>query len=272
MRPQRTAWTSRSRAGLYAGGSTNRLHGSGRAPRNTPSLSSLGDNRPVAEPLNFQLPRLRQAVVAASDLDAVTGELRERLKLGEPYADPGVAYFGLRNAVFALGDTFLEVVSPTRPDTAAGRLMQRHGGDCGYMLMFQVQDLARQRAQVRELGIREVFDVSLDDMAEVHLHPADIRGAIVSLSKPEPPQSWRWAGPDWEARGASVAVAGATVEVPERDATANRWQRVLGEAPESVGIHLTDGDRGLTDIVIDGLETEFTLAGVRFAPSDYEEE
>jgi hypothetical protein len=33
-----------------------------------------------------------------------------------------------------------------------------------------------------------------------------------------------------------------------------------------------DGDRGLTEVVIEGLETEFTLAGVRFAQSDYEEE
>src|SRR5205085_4538674 len=51
---------------------------------------------PVAEPAEPLLPRLRQAVVAAQDLDAVAGELRERLGLGEPYADPGVAYFGLR--------------------------------------------------------------------------------------------------------------------------------------------------------------------------------
>ena len=226
----------------------------------------------MAELAPFSLPRLRQAVVAANDLDAVAGELRERLHLNEPYADPGVAHFGLRNAVFALGDTFLEVVSPTQADTAAGRLIERRGGDCGYMLMFQVADLAPRRKAAGELGIREVFEVSLDDMAEVHLHPADIRGAIVSLSQPTPPQSWRWGGPDWESRTAPGAVAGATVEVPEAGPTADRWQAVLGEEPDWLGIRLTEGDRGLTEIVIDGLEAEFTLAGVRFAPSDYEEE
>lgn len=210
--------------------------------------------------------------MAARDLDAVADELRERLRLGEPYADPGVAYFGLRNAVFALGDTFLEVVSPTQPDTAAGRLIERRGGDCGYMLMFQVEELAPRRTAAGELGIREVFDVSLDDMAEVHLHPADIRGAIVSLSQPDPRESWRWGGPDWQTRSASRTIAGATLEVPEAGPTAERWRAVLGEEPEWLGIRLTDGERGLTGIVIEGLETEFTLAGVRFAPSDYEEE
>jgi glyoxalase-like protein len=226
----------------------------------------------VAELASLSLPRLRQAVVAARDLDAVAGELHERLDLKEPFADPGVAHFGLRNAVFALGDTFLEVVSPTQDDTAAGRQIDRRGGDCGYMLMFQVRDLARSRDQARELGIREVFEVSIDDMAEVHLHPADIRGAIVALSQPEPPASWRWGGPDWEARSASRAISGATVEVPDAAGTAERWRAVLGEDPEWLGIRLSEGDRGLTEIVIEGLETEFTVAGVRFAPSDYEEE
>lgn len=210
--------------------------------------------------------------MAARDLDAVAGELRERLGLGEPYVDPGVAHFGLRNAVFALGDTFLEVVSPTQDGTAAGRLIDRRGGDCGYMLMFQVENLGPRRTAVGELGIREVFEVSVDDMAEVHLHPADIRGAIVALSQPTPPESWRWGGPDWEARSAPRAIAGATLEVPDAGFTTDRWRAVLGQEPEWLGIRLTDGDRGLTEVVVEGLETEFTLAGVRFAPSDYEEE
>ena len=223
-------------------------------------------------PEHPQLPRLRQAVVAATDLDAVAGELRQRLGLGEPYADPGVEHFGIHNAVFALGGTFLEVVSPIRPDTAAGRLIERRGGDCGYMLMFQVDDLAGARSRAAERQVREVFEVSLDDMAEVHLHPADIHGAIVSLSQPKPPEAWRWGGPDWEQRSAPPLVVGATVEVPDREATADRWTAILGDAPEWIGVTIREGDRGLTDIEINGLEAEFELAGVRFHPSDYEEE
>lgn len=218
------------------------------------------------------LPRLRQAVVAARDLDAVAEELRARLGLSEPYADPGVAHFGLRNAVFALGDTFLEVVSPTEPNTAAGRLIERRGGDCGYMLMFQVADLAGARSRVAEQGVREVFEVSLDDIAEVHLHPSDMRGAIVALSQADPPGSWRWAGPGWEDRSARVSIAGATVEVPDRDATSERWETILGDAPQWIDIRIREGERGLTEILIDGLEAAFELAGVRFHPSDYEEE
>jgi hypothetical protein len=81
--------------------------------------------------------------------------------------------------VFALGDTFLEVVSPVREDAAAARLIERRGGDCGYMLMFQVEDFAGARERAGAHGIREVFEVTLPDIEEVHLHPADMRGAIV---------------------------------------------------------------------------------------------
>ena len=69
------------------------------------------------------LPRIRQVVLAARDLDPVANTLRDALHLGEPFSDPAVEHFGLRNAVFALGDTFIEVVSPVRrapPGPGAG--------------------------------------------------------------------------------------------------------------------------------------------------------
>src|SRR5437660_11727749 len=116
-----------------------------------------------------ELPRLRQAVIAARDLDDVAGQLRSKLGLPEPYNDPEVERFGLRNAVFALKDTFIEVVSPVRADAPAARLLERRGGDTGYMLMFQVEDLEAARERVRLAEVREALDFSLDGMAEVHL-------------------------------------------------------------------------------------------------------
>ena len=104
------------------------------------------------------MARLRQAVLAARELDPVVERLRREFGLGEPFSDPAVAYFGLRNAVFAIGDTFLEVVSPVQPDTSAGRLLERRGGDCGYMAMFQVDDVAAARAALEEQGVQFVPD------------------------------------------------------------------------------------------------------------------
>jgi len=174
------------------------------------------------------MPRLRQAVIAVTDLERSVDVLRSQLSLGEPFADPAVAHFGLRNAVFAIGDTFLELVSPLQDGTAAGRQIERRGGDCGYMAMLQVEDLAAARERARRLGASEVLEVELDDIAEVHLHPAEIGGAIVSLSEPQPPASWRWGGPDWTGRSVSGSVSGVTVAVADAAAVGSRWRQVAG--------------------------------------------
>ena len=190
-------------------------------------------------------PRLRQAVIAAVDLDPVVDRLGEQLGLGEPFSDPAVAHFGLRNAVFAIGDTFLEVVSPVEDGTAAGRLLERGGGDCGYMTMFQVGDVAAARDRAAAQGVREVFAVDLDEITEAHLHPVDIGGAIVSVSQPRPPESWLWGGPEWEERAIGGHVAGIAVAVADPEATRRRWEAVIGGAP---GVEFT-GERDASGIV-----------------------
>src|SRR2546423_3025899 len=105
--------------------------------------------------------RLRQAVLVAKELDPVAEQLRSELNLDEPFEDPGVGEFGLRNHVYALGDQFIEIVSPTREGTAAGRHLERHGGDGGYMVIFQLDDLEAARRRVTDLGVRVVWQIEI---------------------------------------------------------------------------------------------------------------
>jgi hypothetical protein len=170
-------------------------------------------------------------VIAATELEPVAGALETALDLGEPFRDTGVGEFGLENVVFALGDCFIEVISPTRPDTAAGRWIERHGGDGGYMVLFDVEDLDGARERAERLGVRVVWRIDLPDISGTHLHPADMRGAIVSLDRSEPYGSWRWGGPAWTGRrgaGAPGHLAAITVAVEDPAAVAARWGEVLG--------------------------------------------
>jgi hypothetical protein len=204
--------------------------------------------------------RLRQAVLVASELEPAVSRLREALGLGEPFADPGVGVFGLSNAVLALGSDFLEVVAPTQPGTAAGRHLERRG-EGGYMLIVQVDDLAAARARARELGIRTVWEIDLPDIGGTHLHPADVGGTILSIDQPVPPESWRWGGPAWTGqaeRGAPGRLRGATLQVPDPEAAAARWARLLGLTPGPVlalgdgqEIAFVSGDGGLTEIAVE---------------------
>lgn len=189
--------------------------------------------------------RLRQAVFVAEQLEPVVAQLREALGLNEPFRDPGVGLFGLANTVFALGDCFLEIVSPTAPDTAAGRYLARHGGDGGYMVMFDLEDLDSARARADAAGVRTVWSVDLPDISGTHLHPADMRGAIVSIDGSRPYGSWRWGGPGWTARvgsGASGSLSGVTIAVADPASVAARWGEVLGVAPDGDELQLDSGD------------------------------
>jgi hypothetical protein len=99
------------------------------------------------------------------------------------------------------------------------------------MVIFQLEDLEGARLRAQELGVRVVWQIDLPDISGTHLHPADMRGAIVSLDQPRPPGSWRWGGPEWTGRvgsGAPGQVVGVTIEVGDPDATAERWGQVLG--------------------------------------------
>jgi glyoxalase-like protein len=175
--------------------------------------------------------RLRQAVIVAGELEPAAAALRSALGLDEPFRDPGVGEFGLANVVFALGDCFLEIVSPTRPGTAAGRHLQRHGGDGGYMVLFDIEDLAGARERAAALGVRVVWQIDLPDISGTHMHPSDLRGAIVSLDRSEPYGTWRWGGPDWTGQigqGAPGHLAGVSVAVADPEGVAARWGEVLG--------------------------------------------
>jgi hypothetical protein len=224
------------------------------------------------------LPRLRQVAFAAWNLDAVAGRLRSALGLGEPYADEGVGLFGLRNAVFAVGDCFLEVVSPMRPDTAAGRYLDRQGGDSGYMAMVQVADAAAARDRVHELGIRIVWDFTEADIVDLHLHPRDVPGTLLALDQADPVGSWRWGGPAWTESVPAHPPGGLrelVIAVGEPASAVQQWAQVLDVPAADDSLELDDavvrfvpaegrdGIVGLTVATSDLAPSSVEIAGVR---------
>ena len=187
--------------------------------------------------------KLRQVALVAEKLDPVVMNLADIFGLGEPFADPGVATFGLGNAVFPIGDTFLEVVAPTQAGTTAGRLLERRQGDGGYMVIVQSSDLKRDRARVESLGVRVAWEMELDDAATIHLHPRDVGGAILSIEAMTPPASWRWAGPGWEGRSRTDVVSrivAVEVQAEQPEAMAARWAEVLATPRDGLVLELED--------------------------------
>jgi hypothetical protein len=242
---------------------------------------------------------VRQVALVARALEPVVLDLRAVFGLQGGFRDSGVGEFGLENTVLPVGTTFLEVVSPVREGTTAGRFLDKRGGDGGYMVILQTADLEADRRRLAALGVRIVWQVTLEDIATIHLHPRDIGGAIVSLDQPRPPESWRWGGPGWQPQARTDVVSGitsVTLEAPDPARLAARWAEVLalgaprragtafqlaldpgvirfvaagerGEGIAAVGLAATDAERALRTARGRGLPTSgpsVTIGGVRF--------
>ncbi len=189
--------------------------------------------------------RLRQIALVAADLEPSLDQLGQLLREPVCYRDPGVGEFGLVNGLIPVGDTFLEVVSPDRDGTTAGRFLERRGGDGGYMVIVQVDDLDAERSRVADLGVREVWRHDGSSASASHWHPRDVGGAILSFDEMDPPESWAWAGPTWAEQVTgelAEGIVGVTVEATDPDAMAQRWSEVMGRSVDGDGrIALDDG-------------------------------
>jgi Glyoxalase-like domain len=196
--------------------------------------------------------RLRQIALVANDLEAAQADIAAVLGVDYAYDDPGVGKYGLRNAVFPIGDTFLEVVSPKVAGTTAGRLLKKRHGDGGYMVILQVEDMAKARDRVRGASARIADQMDGDGVAFTHVHPKDIGGAILSLDFMQPKERWEWGGPEWQShvrRDTSLKITGAELQAENPARMAARWAQVLGLAAAE--------DGGVWRIRMNGSEIRF---------------
>ena len=169
--------------------------------------------------------RIRQIALVAKEMVPVRGALFDLLGVSDAYVDPKISKFGLQNIVITAGDTFLEVVCPIEEGTTAGRLLERRGGDGGYMVIVHVDDLATEKSRLAGTDIRTVWETDIGHARAIHLHPKDVPGAIASLDEMDPPEAWYWAGTDWNERRAKNVgnIVAAEIQSDDPASTAEKW-------------------------------------------------
>ncbi|MGB7184271.1 MAG: VOC family protein, partial [Burkholderiaceae bacterium] len=183
---------------------------------------------------------LRQIALVADQLEPALIQLTEVLGIRRCYVDEGVAVWGLENTLMPIGTDFLEVVAPTQPGkaTAAGRYLQRRGGDGGYMVITQVDNANTQdqyRRQAIEQGVRIAFERDRDNYHLMQLHPGDMQASFLEIDSDQHGDfSGYWhpaGGLGWETfvdRSRVSAIAGAQLQSDDPDALAAHWAAVLG--------------------------------------------
>src|SRR3990167_8917341 len=125
--------------------------------------------------------RLRQIAVAVTDLEGAQADAEAIFGASHPHEDPGVARYNLRNAVYRLEDTFLELLTPLTEGTTVGRLLAKKGGDCGYMVILQTDRIDEARSRAEEAGVRVVDQLDRNGCGFTHLHPRDVGGILLSI-------------------------------------------------------------------------------------------
>ncbi len=180
--------------------------------------------------------RLRQIAFVAEQLAPVEADLIDVLGVKVCYNDPGVGVFGLHNALYPVGNQFIEVVAPNdlAENTAGKRYLERRGGDGGYMVITQCDDQAPRRAKFKELGVRLVSDHVGQTFVNMQMHPKDTGGSFFEIDQmigpgaDAPDGPWHPAGPNWQAARTDrvTAITAATMQCDDPAAVAERWSAI----------------------------------------------
>jgi hypothetical protein len=183
--------------------------------------------------------RLRQICLVAPKLKSVVDDIAAILELEVCHRDTGVAKYGLENALFPIGTKFLEVVAPTRKDTAAGRFLEKSGGHGGYMVIFDCGDAERRRKHAEALGVRIANVIEYPDYLGIQLHPRDCGAAMIEFNHTPGGEDifgpYHPAGPDWSKAlrtSQTKALVEIELEASDPQKLVAQWSRII-EAPVS---------------------------------------
>ncbi|PCJ26686.1 MAG: hypothetical protein COA96_05040 [SAR86 cluster bacterium] len=190
---------------------------------------------------------LKQVALVAEDIESALSDLTNVLGLSICVRNLAVEQFGLVNALMAFGETFIEVVSPSQPNTAAGRLLDKRKGNGGYMVLVQTDDLKSHKNNINIKGIEAVYEANPDGVKLMHLHPKEL-GAILSFDELELAEHWIWAGDNYkEVQGSELVnkITGVVIQGDDPQKVAQKWAAAFNlpfdEVDNVYSLNLDDG-------------------------------
>ncbi|GBD14186.1 hypothetical protein HRbin25_00055 [bacterium HR25] len=145
--------------------------------------------------------------IAVADLAASLGFYRD--VLGLPFhKEAEVKEQGVRAALLLAGESEIELLEPTAPETPVGRFLARRGGGLHH-ICFEVEDVAAELAALKARGVELVDQEPRQGLAGIiaFLHPRAHRGVLVELARP--PQEERHAAPSPLVRRLRYVLIGA---------------------------------------------------------------
>lgn len=128
------------------------------------------------------LKRIYHLGYAVEDLEVAARFYRENLgvEIEEPEE---VEEQGIRAAMFRVGDSAVELVEPTRPDSPVGKFLRKRG-EGFHHVAFEVEDLEAALAELKERGVELIDErprVGVGGSKMAFIHPKGAHGVLTEL-------------------------------------------------------------------------------------------
>lgn len=126
--------------------------------------------------------------IAVSDVESAK-KLFGRLLGTESYKEEYVAGEGVHTAFFRVGDTKIELLEATRPDSPIARFIEKKSEGIHH-IAFDVEDIRKEVERLKKQGfeiLNEEPKAGADNKLVVFLHPKSTNGVLVELCQDKVP-------------------------------------------------------------------------------------
>jgi Glyoxalase-like domain len=178
--------------------------------------------------------RLRQVCLATNEIkkhQAALGRIFDLSSCHEGWLEE----FGLENALFAMGGSFIEFVAPIRTETAVDRFLARSKGRGAYMAIFDCENIDRRKEAANALGISPVFERKNGGADLLQLNPRQTGLTLLEFDTHKNGtdrfDGYEWAGPNWQEKinqELVTDITGFTFQCSTPELKASMWSEMMG--------------------------------------------
>ncbi len=129
--------------------------------------------------------RIDHIGLAVTDLDGAVELYRDRLGMPLQHREV-VEQFGVEAVLLGIGDSHVELLSPTDPESAVGRFIQR-GGPGLHHVAYQTADIDAALEQARSAGLELIDEeprAGIRNSRVAFVHPKSTGGVLTELVEP----------------------------------------------------------------------------------------
>lgn len=134
---------------------------------------------------------LRGVVFATTDLASAARLAIDELGVSVGEHDPYLADVRLTDENFAVGDRFVQLLTPLDDTSRVHRWLERKGGDSAYLLAIQTDDADAVVERCDGAGVRVTFQGTFNGHRVVQLHAGDLQ-ILVELEQMTDWDTWHW--------------------------------------------------------------------------------